>query len=123
MYYDYVAATVGTQWQLDHYVWNDLEQLARQYQRTERSSRVLQIRDPIQNDLDSRIAYAFDCDEQIDHVEPESVEAMPVSMHATPEWLYEDAKRFAVSPPPVTVVRYRSGEGIKAGWLAEAREE
>jgi hypothetical protein len=118
VYYDYVSLTAKAQWQLEHYVNNDLVQLECQHERqTTKTQRIL-VMDPVGNDLDSRVGFAINRDQE------ERAEKLrrttQSSRQSTPLGFYVDEKRYSVEYPQQTTVKFPAEEGLQAGWLGDA---
>lgn len=120
-YYEYVSATFEDHWQVEDYMKNDFHQIAVQHERTLASNRRILARDPVLNDMDSRIAFAHGRERNGHSVFEGRGTAR--SRTSTPLELYEGGQRHTSEHPPETVIKHRQGEGIKAGWLGDLRRE
>jgi hypothetical protein len=112
-FYEYVSATTRSQWQVEEYIKHDIAQIAIQHERETSHTQQIMLMDPVQNDLDSRIAFAL-----ARHTE-EVARATPPSRTSTPLSMYPEKKRYSKQNPPQTIVKFVAEDGIKSGWLAD----
>ena len=118
LFYDYVSTTARSQWEVDEHLDNDLEQIARQHERTFPAERCILTTNPLADDLDSRVRFAVERHRE-EHPKEEVSPPTPGSRASTPLDFYEDGQRYTLEHPPVTEVKFPQGEGVQAGWFAE----